>query len=834
MIKVLLVEDNPGDARLIKEMLIQDGQRQFRLESAECLQVAFEKLSNGRHDLMLLDLHLPDSEGLETFHRAKDKASNLPIIILTGLTDEAIGVKAVEQGAQDFLIKGETTEALLKRSITYALERKSAEESLRESQQRFRALFAGMMNSCALLEMVFDSENHPIDGRYIEVNPAFERSFGKDRKEIIGRKTSEILPELEPSWFELCGKVALTGVPAKTKQFLRSVDKIFDVSIYSPEKGKYAVIRDDITELERAIENLRMTEERLGMAIKGADLGLWDWDIRNGQVSQVNLDERGMEIAGRAPREKNATINSLSTMVYPPDLRKLKRGVIEHLRGASPYFEAEIRISSNDGSRRWTQIRGKVVEFNEAGNPLRAAGIYRDITEYKQAAETLRESEERYRTIVETAAEGIWIVDAENKTIFVNDQLADMFAYAVDEMMGRSILEFMDQESQLLAQGHMDRRRMGIKEQYDFKYRSKDGNDFWAIVSSTPLFDDQGNYSGAMKMVTDINERKKGEIREKARFALLNKLQTARTIDECLSLGSKAIYESRLFERTAFMFFDSRHGEIADFGYHGLEKNDVNAIKKSQAIDKELIARLMQPKYRVSRSYFLNQKDVPNLVDLFPIISTRVDSDDSAWKAGDIFITPVLTNDDEKLEGLLSVALPFTPRRPPPYDLVLRLEEIVDMVTIRVRELRQTETLNQERQALADKNVALKEIMSAIEVEKMEIRQQIAATIDQVLKPAVSRLIRRDGTLNKTYYDLLKYNLDELAASTGGTLHISSKLSPREMEICSMIKNGSSSKDIAEALDIALVTVQKHREVIRRKLGLTNKNVNLTTHLRNI
>ena len=63
---------------------------------------------------------------------------------------------------------------------------------------------------------------------------------------------------------------------------------------------------------------------------------------------------------------------------------------------------------------------------------------------------------------------------------------------------------------------------------------------------------------------------------------------------------------------------------------------------------------------------------------------------------------------------------------------------------------------------------------------------------------------------------------------------MSSKLSPREMEICAMIKNGASSKDIAEALDIALVTVQKHREVIRKKLGLTNKNINLTTHLRNI
>jgi PAS domain S-box-containing protein len=829
-INILLVEDNPGDARLIKEMLLHAGARQFRLDSAECLENAFDRLRSGGHDLMLLDLHLPDSQGLETFHRAKAQTPDTPIIILTGLADEAIGIKAVEQGAQDFLIKGETSEALLKRSILYALERKSSEESLRASERRYRGLFDGMLDSCALLEIVLDPEGQPVDAVNLEVNATYEQTFNRRREETIGRRWSELLPELDTEWYAMCGRVALTGEPVKTKQHLKSLGKTFEVSIYSPEKGKFAVIRGDVTERERAVENLRLTEERLEMAIHGADLGLWDCDI---PTSQVTLNERGAEIAGYSPSEVISDLKTLSGQVNPDDLGKLRRRVQEHLQGNIPFFETETRIRTKAGEWRWLMIRGRVVERDGQGKPSRAAGIHRDITEQKQSGEALRESEERYRTIVETAAEGIWVVDAEGVTTFVNEQLADMLGYGLEQMIGRPIFDFMDQEGQAVARGHLDRRRMGIKEQYDFKYRAADGVDFWAIVSATPLFDDQGNYVGAMKMVTDINERKKGEIREKARFALLNKLQSAKSVEECLNLGCKAIYESRLFDRSAFMLLNA-DGGITDFGQHGLEKTDVNAIKKAQTVDRELMTKIMQPKFRISRSYFLNQKDVPNAVDLFPIISTRTDGEESAWKAGDIFIVPVLQGAEEKLEGVLSVALPYTVRRPPPYDFVLRLEEIVDMVTIRVRELRQTETLNHERQTLAEKNVALKEIMSSIEAEKMEIRQQIAATIDQVLKPAVNRLTRRDGTVNKTYFDLLKYNLDELAASTGGTLHISSKLSPREMEICAMIKNGSSSKDIAEALDIALVTVQKHREVIRRKLGLTNKNVNLTTHLRNM
>jgi DNA-binding CsgD family transcriptional regulator len=100
--------------------------------------------------------------------------------------------------------------------------------------------------------------------------------------------------------------------------------------------------------------------------------------------------------------------------------------------------------------------------------------------------------------------------------------------------------------------------------------------------------------------------------------------------------------------------------------------------------------------------------------------------------------------------------------------------------------------------------------------------------------PALNRLARKDGTINRTYYSLLKNSLPELVTATGAMLQLHAKLSPREREICSMIRNGTSSKEIAAALSISLVTVHKHREVIRRKLGITNKNVNLTIFLKNI
>jgi Flp pilus assembly CpaE family ATPase len=120
---VLLIEDNPGDARLIREHLSQSGTTSFVLEWTDHLSKGLERIEQGDIDLVLLDLMLPDSRGLETLLRTRAVAPDLPIILLTGVEDEELAVQTVREGAQDFLIKGEVTGPLVARSIRYAIER---------------------------------------------------------------------------------------------------------------------------------------------------------------------------------------------------------------------------------------------------------------------------------------------------------------------------------------------------------------------------------------------------------------------------------------------------------------------------------------------------------------------------------------------------------------------------------------------------------------------------------------------------------------------------------------------------------------------------------------
>ena len=126
--KVLLVEDNPGDARLIEEMLREVGTSDFQLTYAQRLSEALQMLDEGTYDLVLLDFGLPDSQGLDTFTKLHAHEPDVPVVALTGLSDESLAVKAVSEGVQDYLVKGRVDSNLLVRAMRYAVERKKSEK----------------------------------------------------------------------------------------------------------------------------------------------------------------------------------------------------------------------------------------------------------------------------------------------------------------------------------------------------------------------------------------------------------------------------------------------------------------------------------------------------------------------------------------------------------------------------------------------------------------------------------------------------------------------------------------------------------------------------------
>lgn len=176
-IKILLVEDNPADADLLAELLEVSVGVEWELVSVEFLHSAIAHLSKQPFDIVLLDLSLPDSHGLETLTRLRKVAPDTAMVVMTGMDDEALGLKSVRLGAQDYIVKGQITTQLLVRTIRYAIERSQTFQMLRESERRFRAIFNSSFQLTKLLTP---------DGIVLEVNETALEFTGMQAKNIIG------------------------------------------------------------------------------------------------------------------------------------------------------------------------------------------------------------------------------------------------------------------------------------------------------------------------------------------------------------------------------------------------------------------------------------------------------------------------------------------------------------------------------------------------------------------------------------------------------------------------------------------------------------------------
>ncbi|MCL5985643.1 MAG: PAS domain S-box protein [Actinobacteria bacterium] len=159
----------------------------------------------------------------------------------------------------------------------------------------------------------------------------------------------------------------------------------------------------------------------------------------------------------------------------------------------------------------------------EDGTVIGLISMIKDITEQKQAEEALKKSEYKYHMLVENLQEGIWAIDADYRTTYVNQRLAEMLGYHVDEMLGKSLFSFIDESVLNVAKKNMEHRKKGISEQLDFEFLRKDGDKIYVTFTSSPVMDDGGNFIGAFACVTDITNRKKAEDELRQSYEKLDK-----------------------------------------------------------------------------------------------------------------------------------------------------------------------------------------------------------------------------------------------------------------------------------------------------------------------
>jgi diguanylate cyclase (GGDEF)-like protein len=213
-IKVLLIEHDPTDARLIQEMIEEKSWASFDLICADKLQAGLKHLSNGSADIVLLDLDLLDSKGLGTFIKVHDHRPAVPIIVLTGLDEEKVGLEAVQKGAQDYLVKGRMDGNLLIRAVRYAIESRHAEEELRRSEEKNRSLLI------AIPDIMFRLNK---EGVFLEFITAKNFPLWMNANEFVGNNVRDVLDKKIAKRFMTCLKKAAKSGKTHVLQYQLSV-----------------------------------------------------------------------------------------------------------------------------------------------------------------------------------------------------------------------------------------------------------------------------------------------------------------------------------------------------------------------------------------------------------------------------------------------------------------------------------------------------------------------------------------------------------------------------------------------------------------------------------
>jgi PAS domain S-box-containing protein len=467
---VLLIDDNPGDARLIQEMLVEGGRGLFNLAHTDRLSTGLEHLSRGGVDGLLLDLGLPPSQGLDTLREVLAKATLLPaIVVLTGLDDETLAVQAVREGAQDYLVKGRVDGEVLGRTLRHAIERKRAEERIEHLNRVLRAirdvnqLITEERDRGRLLQGVCDTliETRGYHSAWIVlmedvegIVTAVEAGAGDTLSPLIDRLTrgewvdcgrralSQRGPVITHHPPSACGDCPLTGCYGRDAAMTIRMEHggriygLLSVSIPASlageeeEQALFEEVAGDIAFALRSIEQereraraeraLRTSEARYRTLFESSLDGIAESDM-DGRILDCN--QAYLDLTGHTLEEmKQLRYQDLT----PERWREVDEAQVRQAleRGHSDIYEKE-RIRK-DGTLIPISIR-IWAHKDERGRPMGLWGIVRDITEQKAAEERTdrlltrtREQAHRLQQTIDTVPEGVLLLDADHRVILGN------------------------------------------------------------------------------------------------------------------------------------------------------------------------------------------------------------------------------------------------------------------------------------------------------------------------------------------------------------------------------------------------------------------------------
>jgi PAS domain S-box-containing protein len=392
-------------------------------------------------------------------------------------------------------------------------ERRQAEESLKQSEEKSRNLITKMMNAFALHELIYNDKGEPYDYRFLELNPAWEELVGIKAETVIGKTIREIMPNIEESWIERYGRVVETGIAEEFEEFNIGTGKFFHCYAYCPEPGKFAVFFSDITESKLAEESLRKSEEMMRSSQSLAHICSYSTNLNVTHIEESAwvCSPEFYNIFGMDESYPH-TIEGWANFIHP-DYRKEVFEYHDSVVRERKEFNREYKIVRiNDGAERWVKGSGKLV-FDEKGTPIRMYGAIQDITERKEAEEALIKSEELLSKTAKLSGIGGWALSFDTGVVTWTEETYKIFGINYDREAPKlpEAVEFFTPKSKQILSDAIDlAKKTGTPYDLQLEIITPNNNNRW-VHTIGEVHRENGEIVSVSGTIQDITEKKNSE-----------------------------------------------------------------------------------------------------------------------------------------------------------------------------------------------------------------------------------------------------------------------------------------------------------------------------------